>query len=42
MALSFVGFIWLIRWRGRSTVKAEPVVSSPYPQVPWRGAGGEG
>jgi hypothetical protein len=42
MALSFLGFTWLIRWRGRSTVKAEPVVSSPYPQVPWKGAGGPG
>jgi hypothetical protein len=42
MATSFLGFIWLIRWRGKSTVKPKPVGPPPAATTVWRGIGGNG
>jgi hypothetical protein len=40
MAISYLGFVWLIWWRGNTRVKAVPASEPLYPQVPWRGLGG--
>lgn len=40
MTLSFLGFVWLIAWRGRSTVKPKPKSVPLYPKPEWRGLGG--
>lgn len=41
MTLSFIGFVWLIAWRGRAVARAR---AAPDPQAlprpDWRGAGG--
>jgi hypothetical protein len=41
MALSFLGFPWLIWWRGHAKVVPAPAEVSPYPKPRWRGAGGD-
>ena len=40
MSLSFLGFIALIAWRGRSTVMPKPVAPPLFPTPKWRGLGG--
>jgi hypothetical protein len=41
MALSFAGFIWLIRWRGRTSVAPHLEVDrDALPKPRWRGQGG--
>jgi hypothetical protein len=41
MTLSFLGFAWLIRWRGRTRVQPKAVVDpDALPRTPWRGVGG--
>ena len=40
MALSFLGFVGLIRWRATSKVKPLPLVEPMYPVTAWRGLGG--
>lgn len=39
MTLAFVGFVWLIRWRGKAPVRPELGQSEPYQTYKWRGAG---
>lgn len=41
MAISFIGFAWLIRWRGTTSVALRPRVDrDALPKPVWRGAGG--
>lgn len=39
MTLAFIGFVWLIRWRGQAPVRPDFPSSEAYKTYPWRGLG---
>jgi hypothetical protein len=40
MSISFIGFAWLIWWRGHTSVRPRPEPAPYWPKPQWRGDGG--
>ena len=39
MSIAFLGFVWLIRWRGKAPVQPELGKLEPYQTYKWHGLG---